>query len=139
MNSTSKASAYLSDAEIILNECTYSYEKGHWHRVMRKCQEASELAVMALFIFFGIDYPKAHIFGRVLRKQLKSFNVFTEDDLQKMANICDTLALDREPSFYGAPDGTPAASLFDRDDASEARENVKWIIGKTASVINQRY
>ena len=45
MNNKKSANAYLGDAEVILEECRFSFERMHWHRVVRKCQEASELAV----------------------------------------------------------------------------------------------
>ena len=135
MNNKLSAKALLSDAEVILDESRASFEKAHWHRVIRKCQEATELAVKGVFKYIGIEYPKSHILGRVMKRELNKHNLFSRDDLNKMAYITDYLALDREPSFYGSPDGIPASDLFDRDDAEEALENSGWLIAMIKSVI----
>ncbi len=112
--------AALADAEIILEEARESLARGHHHRVVRKCQEATELAVKGLFRYLGLEYPKSHVLGRLLRRELRRFGLFAGEELARMATVCDRLAFDREPSFYGAPDGTPAAELFDEEDAAEA-------------------
>ena len=135
MNNKLSAKAFLSDAEVIVDESRASFDKKHWHRVIRKCQEATELTVKGLFKYVGIEYPKTHILGRVIKREIGKHNLFGKDDLRKMAYISDSLAFDRGPSFYGSPDGIPAPDLFDRDDATEALENTKWLIGKIKAVI----
>ena len=135
MNNKLSAKAFLSDAEVIVDESRASFDKKHWHRVIRKCQEATELTVKGLFKYVGIEYPKTHILGRVIKREIGKHNLFGKDDLRKMAYISDSLAFDRGPSFYGSPDGIPASDLFDRDDATEALENTKWLIGKIKAVI----
>ena len=135
MNNKWSAKAFLSDAEVILAESRASFEQGHWHRVIRKCQEAVELAVKGVFKYLGIEYPKSHILGRVIKRELSKYDLFDRDDLTKMAYIADYLALDREPSFYGSPEGIPASELFDKDDAEEALEDTEWLIRLIRSVI----
>ncbi|MDO9351759.1 MAG: HEPN domain-containing protein [Deltaproteobacteria bacterium] len=61
MNNKVSALAFLTDAEIILEESRLSLERGHWHRVVRKSQEATELAIKGMFKYLGLDYPKSHI------------------------------------------------------------------------------
>jgi hypothetical protein len=56
-------------------------------------------------------------------------------ELNKMAFITDSLTFDREPSFYGSPDGTPASELFEEDDAREAIDNTKWIINAVKKIV----
>ncbi len=138
MNNKLSAIAFLSDAEVILDESRDSFDKGHWHRVIRKCQEATELAVKGLFKYLGIEYPKSHILGRVIKREIGKHNLFNKDDLTKMAYISDSLAFDREPSFYGSPNGTPASDLFDRADAEETLEDTGWVIRKINPVIEDK-
>jgi HEPN domain-containing protein len=137
MNNKKSAEAFLSDAKIILEESRFSFEKGHWHRVIRKCQEATELGIKGLFRYLGIEYPKSHILGRVIKKELNKYNLFSKEELGKIALISDTLAFDREPSFYGSPEGTPAAKLFDQDDAEEAIGNAEWVINIIRKIIER--
>jgi HEPN domain-containing protein len=70
------AKAFLDDADIIVSETAISLERGHYHRVMRKCQEAAELSVKGLFKYAGIEYPKSHILGRVLKKEVAEKGIY---------------------------------------------------------------
>jgi len=130
MNNKKSANAYLGDAEVILEECRFSLDRMHWHRVVRKCQEASELAVKGLFKYLGVEYPKAHILGRVFKKEIARHEIFSREDLNRIAFISDSLAFDREVSFYGSPEGGTAAELFDQEDAQEALESAQWLCKK---------
>lgn len=42
MKNTDIGAAYIKDAGIILEESEESYNKGHYHRTIRKCQESIE-------------------------------------------------------------------------------------------------
>ena len=130
MNSEVSAEGYISDAEIILEEARESLKKEHWHRVIRKSQEATELAIKGLFSFVGIDYPKIHILGRVLKKKISKFNLFNKEELERMAYISDSLGFERETSFYGSLDGIPARELYDKEDAEESLKNAEWLVKK---------
>jgi len=135
MNNKESAKALLSDAVIILDETQISLKLCHWHRVVRKCQEATELAIKGLFRYLGIEYPKSHLLGRVIKRELGKFRFLDIDELNKMAFITDSLTFDREPSFYGSPNGMPASELFDEEDAREVIENTKWIINTTKKIV----
>lgn len=87
MNSKKSAYAYLKDAEIILEESRFSFDKGHWHRVVRKCQEATELAIKGLFKFLGLDYPKSHILGRIIKKEIGKYSLFDKETIKQIALI----------------------------------------------------
>lgn len=135
MNNKASALAFLKDAEIILEESRFSFEKGHWHRVVRKSQEATELAIKGLFKYLGLDYPKSHILGKVIKKELGKYSLFNKETLKQIAFISDALAFDREPSFYGSLNGESASSLFEKDDAEEAIKNSEWVVENIKSVI----
>lgn len=136
MNTKISALAFIKDAEIIIEEARFSFEKGHWHRVVRKSQEATELAIKGLFKYLGIEYPKSHILGKVIKKELSKHQIFNKEVLNQIAFISDSLAFDREPSFYGSINGTSASLLFDKEDAEEALKNSEWVIEKIKSVIS---
>jgi Uncharacterized conserved protein related to C-terminal domain of eukaryotic chaperone, SACSIN len=135
MKNDQAAKAHLADAEIILEEAGDSLKKGHYHRVIRKCQESTELAVKGIFRYLGLEYPKSHILGRVIKKELSLSGLFPREELKRLANISDSLAFDREPAFYGSPDGIPASELFDQEDAEEAIADTRWVINMIKKVI----
>lgn len=58
--------AYIKDAKTIAEEARESLNKRHYHRTVRKCQEAVELGLKGLLRFVGIEYPKSHRVGAVL-------------------------------------------------------------------------
>jgi HEPN domain-containing protein len=138
MTNKGTARAFIEDAAIIMGEASLSMKDAHYHRVIRKCQEAAELAVKGLFKYFGIEYPKSHILGRVIRKELSRFSLFDHEILDKIAYISDSLAFDREPAFYGSIEGIPASELYDEEDAAEAFENTKWMIETIKKVLSKK-
>lgn len=58
--------AYIKDTKTISEEARESLNKRHYHRTVRKCQEAVELAIKGLLRFIGIECPKSHRVGAVL-------------------------------------------------------------------------
>lgn len=58
MKNVDIAKAYIKDAEIILEEARESFQKGYYHRTVRKCQESVELALKGLLRLKGIEYHK---------------------------------------------------------------------------------
>lgn len=117
---------YLTEARIIFEEAKESLDKGHYHRTIRKCQEATELALKGLLKFVGIEYPKSHLIGNVLLSLPLKINIHAKV-LKKLAEISDQLALDRETAFYGSEQESPE-ELFERDDALEALTNCEYVL-----------
>lgn len=134
MKNTDIGAAYIKDPGIILEESEESYNKGHYHRTIRKCQESIELALKGLLRLKGIEYPKSHRIGKIL------VETFTDEldtnFLQKAADLSDQLAIDREASFYGSEDVT-AEELFDEDDAKDILEKTKYIINYVHELLKQ--
>jgi HEPN domain-containing protein len=120
MNNRKMALSYLKDAERIFEEAKISFKNKHWHRVVRKSQEASELAGKALLRYFGIEYPKKHFLGKIVEKlKLK--------EVEKLAFYLDSLASEREKAFYGTEFLTPE-EIFSKKDAELSMKKCKWVI-----------
>jgi len=122
------ARSYLVDAEIILREAEDSQRAGHYHRVVRKSQEAAELAIKGFFRLWGIEVPKSHLLGRVIKKDLVQRKILDRKVADQLAYDSDSLALDREPSFYGSPEGVPASQLFDAEDGEDALAKARRVL-----------
>lgn len=135
MTSDQGARAFLGDAALILEEGRESIASGSWHRAVRKAQESAELAVKAVFRFAGLEHPKSHVLGRLVRKDLRRLGVLADDAIETLADYSDSLSLDREPAFYGTHDGIPASELFDEEDANDALRKAEWILKTARSVV----
>jgi hypothetical protein len=73
------ARAMFSTAKAIAEEAKWLYSRGRWHLVVRRCQEAVELALKASLRWGGIEVPKEYDPGYVLRRNIASFpSDFTE-------------------------------------------------------------
>ncbi|OOP55635.1 MAG: hypothetical protein AYP45_13360 [Candidatus Brocadia carolinensis] len=117
--------AYIKDANTISEEARESLNKRHYHRTVRKCQEAVELAIKGLLRFVGIEYPKSHRVGAILLESSIRDEV-TVDVLKKVAEISDELARERETAFYGTEEGT-AEELFTESDARDALGMMRYV------------
>lgn len=117
--------AYIEDARLILGEAEASFRQGHYHRTVRKCQEAVEVALKGLLRIAGIEYPKAHRVGRVLL-QSPVAQVTGPERLAGIARIADELTESREEAFYGTEEA-PAAELFSEEDAADALVKAKTV------------
>src|SRR4030067_2839483 len=110
--------AYIKDAKTISEEARESLNKGHYHRTVRKCQEAVELAIKGLLRFVGIEYPKSHRVGAILFESSIRGEVPVAV-LKKVVEISDELARERETAFYGTEEDA-AEELFTESDAGDA-------------------
>ena len=125
MNTEKAAKSYFSEARLIFQEARGSQEAGHYHRTVRKCQESVELALKGWLRLIGVEYPRSHrISGVLTRLQLDEVE---PADLTRAAEICDHLADDREPSFYGTEEGTPE-EMYDSDDGEQALTDCEFVI-----------
>lgn len=127
------ASGHFDDARIIGEEARESLAKGHYHRTVRKCQEATEMALKGLLRMVGIEYPKSHMIGSVLLSPALEGKV-EAGVLKKLAAISDQLALDRETAFYGSEEES-AQELFEQNDAEEALENCNFVLKEVERII----
>jgi len=100
-------------AELILAEAHAYREKGAWNLVVRRSQEAVELALKAALRFVGVDPPRVHDVGPSLREHASKFPPNFAAVIPKLASISRALRNERETSLYGEPDtGTPPEALF---------------------------
>ncbi len=126
MKNNSAGRSYVEDAKIILEEAEESFNKGYNHRAIRKCQESVELALKGILRVVGIEYPKSHRIGVVLKDSALKEKL-EEGTLEKIITIADRLADEREIAFYGL-DTSSAKDMFDEDDASEAIADAHYIM-----------
>lgn len=125
MNNRSEAKSMFQDAGLVAQEARESSQHGHHHRVVRKCQESVELALKALLLNAGIEYPKVHDVSKALFAGLAG--KLDKQTLVEAARISSDLADKRSDAFYGTAT-TPAAKLFGPKDAEVAMVHCNRIL-----------
>ncbi len=122
--------SYLLSAKSILNEAESLFKEGIWHLVVRRSQEAVELGLKALLRNAGIEVPRIHDVGAILRKHS---NRFSNLPIDRMVAISRRLREEREISFYGDEmTDSPPETLYDKKDAEDALKDAKWILSLIA-------
>ncbi len=123
------ASAYLRDAEYSYEEALNAFNKGLYHRVIRRCQEAVELALKALLRYLGVEYPKSHDVSPLLYKIKDLLPDFIKDSLDFISHLSLELSMERGPSFYGDENkALPPARLYNKTYAESKLHDTRKLL-----------
>ena len=130
------ARAYLEDAEYSFMEALAAFNKGRYHRAIRRMQEAVELSLKALLRYLGIEYPKAHDVSMALYKFKDVLPDVLREKLDFISKVSLDLALNRAPAFYGDEERMiPPKLLYDKSYAEEKLKQVNEILTLIKSLI----
>ncbi|MCX7680608.1 MAG: HEPN domain-containing protein [Anaerolineae bacterium] len=131
MTNEEMAQAYLEQALEILIEAESFYRRGVWNLVMRRAQEAVEMALKAALRGMGVEVPRTHDVGLWLREYREKFPPGFAQDIDRLAAISRRLRREREVSFYGDEEvGAPPQAIYTQTDAQEALEEAEWVVGR---------
>ncbi|MEM1655815.1 MAG: HEPN domain-containing protein [Nitrososphaerota archaeon] len=123
MNNLDMARSYLRQAEERVKWTSQALEDGNYAYVVRQSQEAVELSLKACLRIVGVEPPKWHDVGPVLRREREKFPEWFRNSIDYLAMISRTLRREREASMYGDEEtGTPPDQLYSRLDAEQALE-----------------
>jgi HEPN domain-containing protein len=123
-------------ALIILDEAKSLRAKGVWNLVVRRCQEAVELALKSVLVFVGIQPPRVHDVGPTLKEHLEKFPPDFRQHIPHLASISRALRAERELSFYGDEEsGVPPETLYTSDDADEALRKAEFVLEKCQTLV----
>ena len=128
MNSDPRSQAFLANARLIYEEAKESLTRGHYHRTLRKCQEAVELALKGYLLFLGLDYPRVHDVAPEIREVVLRMHLASDAELEQLTRASARLRAEREISFYGDEDGTPPQELFDASDGEQALSDCRLVL-----------
>lgn len=134
MTNTSLAQSYLTKAltrlkvlELLLDETAYS-------DVIREAQELVELALKGMLRQVGVDPPKWHDVGQVLKEYQDRFPEAVAADIERLAEISAWLRKEREFSFYGDIDFIPTEQ-YTEADARRAVQDARFVVAAAQAVI----
>lgn len=106
--------------------------------MIRQCQEAVELLLKAALRLVGVEPPRWHDVGPVLRRESHRFPGWFRSDVPAMARYSRRLRREREPSMYGDEEtGLPPEALYDYEDAKEALEMAKYVHERVRRLVNE--
>jgi len=130
------AKSYLRQALERLRHAAEALEEGNYPYVTGQCQESVELLLKAALRLVGIEPPKWHDVGPLLRREASRFPEWFRDAIPGLARISRRLRREREPAMYGDEElGLAPEELYDHDDAAEALEWAK----ETARIVVKLY
>lgn len=129
MNTREAARSNLERAGLILEEARRFRDRGAWNLVVRRCQEAVELALKGTLWWAGLEVPWVHDVGVFLRQHRRRFPAGFARQIPRLASISRALSVERERSFYGDEEsGLPPEMLYSEHDAAEALEKAAFVL-----------
>ncbi|MEZ0394685.1 MAG: HEPN domain-containing protein [Desulfurococcaceae archaeon] len=138
MNNVDMARSYVRQAEERLLHAREALGRGSYPYVVRQCQEAVELLLKAALRLVGVEPPKWHDVGPVLRRERARFPEWFQHEVDALARISRRLRREREPSMYGDEEaGVPPELLYDRADAEEALGSAEHVYEVVARLLGE--
>ena len=121
--------SYLENAKERILIAEYSKNRGFHHNAVRLAQEAVELCIKAILRLYGLEYPKTHDVGPVLKEHQPLFPKWFREIIPQIAKISRQLGLNRGPAMYGNEEAEiPPNELYDEEDAKEAINKARKVL-----------
>lgn len=136
MTSKSLARSYLVKAQGRLKALRVLRDEGDPSDVVREAQELVELALKGMLRAIGIEPPKFHDVGPLLREHQAKFTADVGAQLDRAAEISKRLRREREIAFYGDIDLVPTEQ-YSAADAGRAYDEAAWILALAEGVIGR--
>lgn len=131
--------SYLRNARERIKLARISAESGFYNNAVRLCQESVELSLKAALRLYGIEYPKSHEVGHVLREYSQLFPEWFRELIPEMARISRDLSFNRGPAMYGDESSeTPPEELYDEEDSQVAIEKAMLVHGYCLKLLEER-
>ena len=133
------ALSYVRQAEERLHHAEEAVERGSYPYVIRQCQEAVELCLKSVLRLYGIEYPRAHDVGHVLRQYSNLFPDWFRERIPEIARMSRDLCYNRGPAMYGDEDAeVPPEELYDETDAAEAIKGATLVYQLSTRLLGER-
>ena len=135
MTNFSLAQNYMAKAKSRLKSIVVLQEEKDYSDVVREAQEIVELCLKAMLRFVGVEPPKWHDVGPVLREQRDKLPALDEKTLEKLSAISAQLRAEREKAFYGDLDFIPSDE-YNKADGKEAIVDAEYVFSIAAAMIH---
>jgi HEPN domain-containing protein len=129
MTSDRMARRYLAQARYRMAEVRNAVREQQSAVAVRRRQEAVELALKAVLRASGVDPPRWHDVGDVLRANTARLPPALQETVERLARISSDLRQDREPAFHGdEAAGLPPEELYGETDARRTGEDAAFVV-----------
>ena len=136
MTNAALARSYLRKAAVRLSLLPLLQRKGAYSDVVREAQEIVELALKAILRQVGVEPPKWHDVGELLREYRTRFREDVAERIPELAKDSEWLRGERELSFYGDVDFIPTEE-YEIKDGRRAIRAAKMAV-QTARLVLRR-
>lgn len=138
MNSLELAKSNLRQAEERIRHAREAVEEGNYPFVVRQCQEAVELALKASLRLAGIEPPKWHDVGPILKRERDKFPKWFQEKIDELASMSRSLRKERELAMYGDEEtGVPPEELYIRSDAEYALKVAETVLSSVNRLLSE--
>lgn len=138
MNNIVLAKSNLRQARDRLKHAEEELESGDYPYIVRQCQEAVESSLKAALRLVGVEPPKWHDPGPVLRRERNRFPEWFREHIDEFASISRSLRKERELAMYGDEEaGIPAEELYTRYDAEQALNMAKKVLEHVEKLLQE--
>jgi HEPN domain-containing protein len=127
VTSTTLARSYFEKARKRMRALETLFEDEAYSDVIREAQELVELVLKGMLRFVGIEPPKQHDVGPLLREHCDRFPADIRSVVERLADISHRLRKEREFAFYGDEDFIPTEE-YTSDDAQKALDDARFVL-----------
>ena len=132
------AKSYLSEGKIRLKTARSALRKRRFAFAVRQSQECVELYLKGILRYIGMEPPKWHDVGIILKKEIHRFPDWFQKKVDELALISKELRREREHSMYGDSDlKIPANKLYLKVDAKAALKKAKIVVTLCKRLLKQ--
>ena len=125
------ALSYLKGAKSRLESGRRAFDANEFPYVIRQSQECVELCLKSALRFVGIEPPKWHDVGFILKRECDRFPEWFKKGIEKLAFISKRMRREREPSMYGDEDlSLTPDELYSEYDARVSLEDAEFVYKK---------
>ena len=129
MNFNDLAKSYIRQAKERLKHAEEALNNRNYPYVVRQSQEAVELLLKASLRLVGVEPPKWHYVGPIIRRELDRFPRWFSNQIDYIVSVSRSLRKERELAMYGDEEmGIPPEELYTEIDATEALEKARKIL-----------
>ena len=138
MNNIVLAKSNLRQAWVRLKHAEEELESGDYPYIVRQCQEAVELSLKAALRLVGVEPPKWHDPGPVLRRERNRFPEWFREHIDEFASISRSLRKERELAMNSDEEtDIPAEELYTRYDAEQALNMAKKVLEHVEKLLQE--
>jgi HEPN domain-containing protein len=112
-----------------LTTARIALERGNYPYAVRQAQECVELSLKACLRLVGIEPPKWHDVGPIIRRERENFPEWFKEHVERIVSISRSLRKERELAMYGDEESKiPPEELYTRFDAEKAIEDAGFVL-----------